>query len=360
MNTQNRRQDITTIRVVLTILVVIGHAAFYNTITPFGQIRYQELMTESGVHDTISHSIITVVSDWIYTFHMPAFFALSGCLFGSQVKKGKYSLIVELIGNKAKRLIIPFVIVWLFWNFPIKILTGYYDGISVSRMAMQLFFPNRVYLWYLESLFFAFVLAWIIEHSVKSKKIKRLIVVALWAIGLLAQKEFGAFTPIGNPFRYLLWFYVGMNMDSLIVALRRKKMPMLPATAVVWLLHIASYTVFVYRGGGTLLIAKDVAEHLVLPLLGIVGTWLIGEMSRGMQSDQETQGFLDPYSFGIYLYAEPLNYVLLYLVYLIWGIKGFGSEIISLGLIVMRILLTPLIAIIIVRTLKKLNLNYLY
>lgn len=64
------------------------------------------------------------------------------------------------------------------------------------------------------------------------------------------------------------------------------------------------------------------------------------------------------YSFGIYLYAEPLNYVILYLVFQI-NINWFGTEMGAVIIYLLRIFLTPLLAIGITYFLRKFHLKYL-
>ncbi len=57
---------------------------------------------------------------------MLAFFALSGTLLYSQLKNGRFNSVTEVVKNKISRLVVPFVFVYLFWNTPIKIFSGYY------------------------------------------------------------------------------------------------------------------------------------------------------------------------------------------------------------------------------------------
>ena len=85
-------------------LVVIGHATYYDIITPFGGIHYGMIMTELGIQDTCFHVLASELTNFIYTFHMPVFIALSGSLFaiGKRVKADAF------LKKKAKRLLIPF------------------------------------------------------------------------------------------------------------------------------------------------------------------------------------------------------------------------------------------------------------
>ena len=66
------------------------------------------------------------------------------------------------------------------------------------------------------------------------------------------------------------------------------------------------------------------------------------------------------FGFGIYLYAEPLNYWLLYEINRKIGIAFFGTELGAVIIWILRIVITPIIAIGITGVLKKLDVKNLY
>ena len=115
------------------------------------------------------HKATSLLTEWIYSFHMPAYFCLSGAVFSMELKKNRYSSVSKLIREKAKRLLIPLLFVWLVWNIPIKMLAGYYDGLAHPLMmaVIQIIFPNAVYLWFLEALFFCFVI-----HEAEERRLR--------------------------------------------------------------------------------------------------------------------------------------------------------------------------------------------
>ena len=102
------------IRIVLTMLVVIGHANYYNAGNAYGGIYIADQMSAAGIADTVFHGLAEQIKQLIYTFHMPAFFALSGTLFYSQLKNGRFNSVTEVLKNKISRLVVPFVFVY-FW-----------------------------------------------------------------------------------------------------------------------------------------------------------------------------------------------------------------------------------------------------
>ena len=88
------------IRIVLTMLVVIGHANYYNAGNAYGGIYIADQMSAAGIADTAFHGFAEQIKQLNYTFHMPAFFALSGTLFYSQLKNGRFNSVTEVVKNK--------------------------------------------------------------------------------------------------------------------------------------------------------------------------------------------------------------------------------------------------------------------
>ena len=157
---------------------------------------------------------VSAFSSMVYAFHMPAFIALSGALFIKGYDNGKWSSFSRLLKAKFSRILLPCIVVWFAYNVPLKFISGYYDDSSLSRAFLQFFFPNNVYLWYLESLFLCFILAWLILRF-SGKNIKSLvIVITLWTVGYLLQHRNAAYVPLGNPFKNLFWFWMGVYIDS--------------------------------------------------------------------------------------------------------------------------------------------------
>lgn len=72
------------------------------------------------------------------------------------------------------------------------------------------------------------------------------------------------------------------------------------------------------------------------------------------------QRICSSYSFGIYLYAEPLNCWILYEFSRRMGIAYFGTEIGAAAIYLSRVVVTPIIAVGITWILKKLKIKYLY
>lgn len=177
-----RQEDKDILRIILVALVVIGHGTYYNITTKFGGINYGTMMSDASISDTMFHKITSILTNFIYTFHMPAFIALSGSLFSLKKNINTRGTIIK----KTKRLLVPFIAVWIFWNLPVKYFSGYYHGVSIKGMLLQLIFPSCVYLWYLECLFLVFVIA---SFVCKLETKKQIVIVSFcWCIGVILYK----------------------------------------------------------------------------------------------------------------------------------------------------------------------------
>lgn len=178
----------------------------------------------------LGHSIILYSSQWsIYTtdinipfldylkqiinfFQMPLFFSLSGYLFYFTEKKKTF---INMFFDKLKRLIIPYIIFSFGWLLPIRLLIKYesYQSTNFLTIIIKkiiLGYDNG-HLWYLPTLFFCFIIAYILLSMLKknSKKFKYLYI---WLIGLIFYiiqiiNNFEGY--IGFTLLYFHWFSLG-------------------------------------------------------------------------------------------------------------------------------------------------------
>ena len=102
-------------------------------------------MQDMMVGDTTFHRVATYLTDWIYVFHMPAYFCLSGVVFSMELKRNRYPSVWPLIVTKAKRLLAPMLFVWLVWNIPIKMLAGYYTGMNHPLLSAVMQIAGNIY-----------------------------------------------------------------------------------------------------------------------------------------------------------------------------------------------------------------------
>ena len=336
------------LRVILVILVVLGHGTYYNIVTPFGGIHYSAMMNKALISDTLFHEHVNNLKEFIYTFHMPAFVALSGSLFALKNEKN----IDSFIKKKAKRLLIPFIVVWLFWNFPLKYITGYYKGIGICKIFLQIIFPSSVYLWYLECLFIVSILMFLIKNL--NFRMQFTIVIGTYILGIILYNNEYMMHFLGDPLYYLVWYWFGYKIEDIIRWMKEKKIWNDITILIVFLVICSSYIL-------NPKIKNDFFDlatmHFLFPGLMIV---VLNYVVRRVKLKNGYLYTMSSYGFGIYLYSDPLNYIILYLTFKWFGINVFGSEIGSAIIYFCRIFLTPVVAITITCILKKNNMKYLY
>ena len=339
------------LRILLVACVVIGHGTYYNIVTQFGGIHYFELMQESHLVQPLFYKMTSLLTSYIYTFHMPVFIALSGSLWAL----GKEKSYCSLVQQKAKRLLIPFLIVWFAWNLPIKYSTGYYDGVPVWKILFQIILPAKVYLWYLECLFFIFVIFGLIRRLQRNQQ--KTIVCLLWLVGVFLYRKLGQYHPVGDPLYYLGWFYIGYRIEDIVPVLKRKHLWNNFSVSALFVLHVAIFLADRYFF--TQKIIGACCKYLLLPLfMFLVLNYFVRALNlkRNGKWLEKASG----YGMGIYLYAEPLNYMFLYLFYTHCGVEYFGTNVGAATIYFSRIIITPIIAVAITAVFKRLRLKYLY
>lgn len=340
------------IRGILTLFVVIGHASIYRVGTDFGGIYYSDIMKSMNVDDTNFHILFLELSTIIYSFHMPAFFALSGALYEKSSKQ--YSSFWDLIINKSKRLLLPFFVVWIVWNIPIKYVTEYYNCIDSYKIFLQILVPFNVYLWYLICLYLVFVLIYIIESKLNGHKCAIFCgIIVSFFIGIIYQRMGSTMVVLGNPLKYMIWFYMGQLLNKGFLVLKNKKQALIAICCFAF----------------TYIISRNIS-HLgwllrdsICPALGILLLWYFADKIDCHCNSHIISKFkrIIPYCFGIYLYGDPINYIVLYCIYYFYGIGVFGSEIVAVLMAIARIVGSIVIPVLIVKILQKAPIcKYLY
>ena len=359
MTDKPRRYDLDILRIILTILVVIGHASYYTIKTKFGGIYYDQLMQGMMVEDTTFHRVVTYLTDWIYVFHMPAYFCLSGVIFSMELKRNRYSSVWKLIVTKAKRLLAPMLFVWLIWNIPIKMLTGYYMGMNHPLLSamMQIAFPNAVYLWFLEALFCCFVMDYIITKYIKNFRVQFLIVGIMALIGLYFYKYMRQIVPLGNLFKWFVWFWLGHSIDDI----RNKWSQILKkycGSETIGFIFETILFVLLYVLSFRALKVQWILTNTILSFVGVVWIWelveLINPVLRNKWLDEQILN-CSANTYGIYLWAEPLNYAILAVALWKFGIPIFGTEVGAVVIYFVRVFGSLLIAVGITKGLRKIK-----
>lgn len=129
---------------VAILLVVIGHVT----------IGFHD-----GNHGAESTRLAEMVTFGIYLFHMPLFMAISGAVYELSRRKAAYSRFRPFVGNKIRRIIIPYFLAGFLALLPVLVFTT--PGLSFSQPSTWfkiLLAEDCRHLWYLLALFWIFLL----------------------------------------------------------------------------------------------------------------------------------------------------------------------------------------------------------
>lgn len=342
------------LRVVTTLLVVISHTHYHVMDTGFGGIDYSSLV-DSG---DISWTLVRNLTAFINTFTMPTFMALGGALFFRSMERGGFSSLGALAANKAKRLLIPFLIVGTLYSFPLKLFTGYYDqseNVLLDLIVGQLLIQGNTHLWYLPVMFLDFLICYALERYVKIPKLIKLGILACVSVLMWNFR----IHLVAYPLRYMVWFYAGYCFEEKRELFDRH-------ISFGWGLLGCLAAGAIYLGNGLLgripfgSILWIGSQRLLLP--AVAGLSLYG-LSRGIAGMKLVRGkvfkCLSRDSFGIYLYSDPVNYVVLYAASAWAGSFLFGNSLGILVLCLTRILLTLGCAILVSELLRRCKVKYI-
>lgn len=271
------------------ILVVLGHLGnMFVSGRLYPEIQYSEKMT--------------YMSAFIYSFHMPLFVFVSGCVYAFQCEVlNRRNTLRQLIGKKSIRLLVPYVFWGVFVMVPLMYACGLrlniceyaYQGIILSK--------DCRHLWFVLMLFEVFVLFWCIDRFVELARLPK------WSLLLISFMLYcvANFVPyifqLSSTFRYQFWFVFGY-----VFLLYKNKIQKI----------IVNYTL-----GGVILLMYFILNHqlsMKIPFLATIvamaGIMLFYQISCDFQGITKYKFYqiVSRNSFGIYLYHVVIIYSLFY------------------------------------------------
>lgn len=293
----NKLKDIESMRVIAMILVVFAHVTRMYT-------------SNAAIPQGVTDSFITALTEWIYTFHMPAFVAISGAVYYFVKRERKaYNNTLIFIRNKAARLLIPYI----FFAIVVVLPTLYYCNLIEGNFWNYNFntfvlVKNPRHLWYLIMLFNLLVLINFCEKYIFKYK---MIVLLL----TLLIHPFAGYFPIkifqfSNVISYSLYFMIGYcfqhKRKNIIDYLSRMNKPLI-FTMLILLMSVIYSIYYMFK-------ISYVLVSLSCSILGILLLYIVSIMFS--QRDKNTNNILfkliDKNNFGLYLFHPMIIYVIFY------------------------------------------------
>lgn len=161
------------------------------------------------------------ITEYIYSFHMPFYVFISGYLYNYKERKNNSTpSLMNIISNKSKRLLLPYLLTGIFFMIPIQIIFNVYPDNQpfISRVIHEVLLAKRpTHLWYLLMLFSLFVLFRFMEKIIN--KNNPIINIILFSIvnfmSYSITKDYGAYY-VSFSLKYLLYFYIGYIFNRYI------------------------------------------------------------------------------------------------------------------------------------------------
>ena len=205
MNKIERIPEYEVLRLAAILLVVAGHSDF---IFSHG----------FSVSDYISEDLFTyrleyaTLRPWIYGFHMPLFMLLSGGLFAKTAFVYEFGLYIR---RRAKRLLVPLVVCGVLFSVPIKYIVGYYGEAnllySYTISLVTLRWPGH--LWYLWVTFIINVVFYrLLSNLEKGRPRKIAILAACLVLHILSSCGIEWFQ-FYRLLEFPLYFYLGFLFE---------------------------------------------------------------------------------------------------------------------------------------------------
>lgn len=331
------------LRGVVILLVLLGHSLYMAAGGDYGGFSYFDLI--QGEEAMKANNALQLFVDMIYGFHMPMFMMLSGAVY--MYTRKEINTIREVgafILKKAKRLLIPFVLVTVLWQIPLKYVSGYFThGIKDAVFGQLLLFGNS-HLWFIVVLFIIFVAVAFIEY-LNISRVSILIAAVCFVAGFFVKGNM-----VFLSLQYGIWFFLGVVFEKYIRQ-RIEKGKLLPLKAILAL--VVYVVVFLI---GKRYFYEGFFQYGYTIITGIVGSLFIIYVALLLEKIHWTIfEKIGNVSFDLYLYSDSINYVILF-VFATYFPKLYTSATGVLSAFILRFLITLLGALIVgslVKVVKK-------
>lgn len=290
------------LRLIATVLVVIGHSRYISMDATNGGVHYVMPEFTNPAFYSYIISFFGLMVSYIYSFHMPLFFFLSGAVLRLKPLKS-YD---EFCKDKVKRLILPYFAVGFLFMLPVKYLADFYTKEGL-HLAYRNFYngSDSGHLWFLTALFWCMIVFVALIKTcerfyIKSEAAVLFVSMVLQAVSAQLPFDILAFK---QGMGYIGWFALGYFFENI----RKKKLAVwsVPAKVLAFLVTGALFVLNIKVGifdGNTNIIC------------GCLFVYFTAEVCTILFGRLESTGFYKVMMrnlFAIYLFHDPLEYVVL-------------------------------------------------
>ena len=289
-SSKNYLDNIAHLRGVMIIFVILGHALSIYVGNYAG-------------HEMVESSVGGGLRAVIYSFHMPIFMAISGFLYYFEVKRAVDKKTMDGYGifvlKKARRLLIPFVIVLYLWRKPLFFLadTKVYEGLTAAQIVRSyLSVGTTGALWFLYVLFAIFVVQRLFANIIW--KSDRTVLVWLFVFASLNVASVYFSGPIQHVMLYNYYFFLGTFIHKYQEKFIANQKKWLILTGIIGLIGTVGLLAMTLSG------VLGSLYSMFLATADIIFAVLISNKAKNVAAKVIRP--ISDWSMGIYLFHEPL------------------------------------------------------
>lgn len=301
------------VRLFAMICVVAGHSCY----THIGYAKYQLYCAEGG---GITQSLWTMQNylvGFVYSFHMPLFFLLAGAVFCNSLEHRGFSPARTFVVKKTRRLLLPYLFYGVLFMIPVKFLMNWWAPNEAFSNIVRNYVVDGAssgHLWFLVSLFMAYVMVYGVARLVQGVTVWSVLMVnALCWFLCFWGVRWGNFLPHAGEAatifssKFLLCMSLGMLIHKAKPAID-EFVRRWGVAALLLMLTLLLYQVTQYERGRHWPVIFSVLVFLEVYLLA--GFVLRFDFVR-LAIDRPWFWFVSKNLMGVYLIHDPLNYVIL-------------------------------------------------
>ncbi len=268
------------------VLVVLGHSTGVT----------EKMSLKISLADPVYAFFFHGVVGWIFTFHMPLFFAISGFLYCHFTLQNSDVDLWKLVRSKFNRLIVPYLTISTI-SYPVKVLLSRHAlrpvDFNFYSYLKSMIFPwenTIVYFWFLPTLFFTFIIGSLVLQKRRSIYFDFCILTASiccwWLFPHHSMETALNFLNISGIFHNFIFFLLGFFISKYSIFMRIKKFhPLGIASALISLCLFAFFPQYKFC-------------RLIMAVSGIIlSVWICFLFSSRYLAS------LGDYSYQIYLFS---------------------------------------------------------
>ena len=299
----------------------LNNCTFVKTALMLLVVFYHSILFWSGNWFTgdpvFSAPLLAHLAGWLNTVHIYGFALVSGYLFSYlKYEKRKYGRFLPFIGNKAKRLLIPYLFAAAVWVVPLSILFFSYDASAIFKNYLLAQSPSQ--LWFLMMLFVVFMIFWpLSDFFRKHDVLGAVLALGMYGSSLIGGRVIPNVFQIWTAMRYVPVFWLGFKLRQYGTGLIRK------IPAMLWLVaSVLLYVLTRYLDGVDHILCKllTLGFSFLTNLVGAVMSFVVlQKIADKGKWDNACFGFISKRSMAVYLFHQQIIY------FVIAGLNGLWN-----------------------------------